>query len=794
MLQISAAFGKTMLIIRALSLIAYLGLMLLPPMHTGLAAVRCDGIMPLQPSINMELPPHGECRFSSTEPKLVIFINYTANRQMPWLPQVDYLVNEKVLDLPTFKFYFVQLHAGDHLSFRNLTTRRTEVYYFAGAYWSLLIWAFCLITSTLGAAVAFAYFLLYRRMAYFHLAFFSLATALYNVLHPTAFTLNYVSFFVMASSYFNVVLGFQRPRWNRNILLATLTLATLWTLSFSAFPYDINIKISMISSLTGVMIIFLSAYNLWKRRRIIISSFALCNTVFIFHLGLVERQHLFAATFFQSIFICMMTFRLLQTAVANEKKARDAQEAIAFKNMELAQINQSLETRVLEQTADLRQQTGNLAILAQSSQRILENIEEGIICFTNDFKVEKVSSWAERELDVKAGDDILPFFSRIEAGDDHKAATVQSLILSMGADPIQWELNRGQFLQRVALGQRILHLSFHPIVLEQSVQSAILTVQDKTEEALLRDKEKKTDERFLRLMQKAKAIIQGGHVTRMFLQEVTPLLQNIGHLPDASPDQARLLLRQLHTIKGAARTAQFDDIATLVHHLETLYSEESLDLLRAGIESLQNALQEYALAIQEVFSHSEEAKDRRLLDAVQALKGNLERQLQAHGIRLAALTVTDALDSLPPGIQDCLMHAMTNVCDHGFILPLLRGAARKDAYLSIEGYCAETRAIIEIRDNGHGLNWDRIRDLCLQQQFVPERDRPLSDVLFLDGLSTADRVSMSSGRGVGLAYIHQVVTALPAGHVSLLDNDRGPGTLLRMEWEASPHERMKQAI
>jgi chemotaxis family two-component system sensor histidine kinase/response regulator PixL len=118
-----------------------------------------------------------------------------------------------------------------------------------------------------------------------------------------------------------------------------------------------------------------------------------------------------------------------------------------------------------------------------------------------------------------------------------------------------------------------------------------------------------------------------------------------------------------------------------------------------------------------------------------------------------------------------------------------RGAPKKDVHLSIEGYYAGTRAIIEIRDNGQGLNWSKIQDLCLQKQFVPGLNRPMSDVLFLDGLSTAETVSMSSGRGVGLGFIHQVVTALPGGQVSLLDNDQGPGTLLRMEWDARPQER-----
>ncbi|HYX34750.1 MAG TPA: hypothetical protein VE954_16755 [Oligoflexus sp.] len=56
-------------------------------------------------------------------------------------------------------------------------------------------------------------------------------------------------------------------------------------------------------------------------------------------------------------------------------------------------------------------------------------------------------------------------------------------------------------------------------------------------------------------------------------------------------------------------------------------------------------------------------------------------------------------------------------------------------------------------------------------------------------MSTAESVSQSSGRGVGLSFIQQVIRQLPGGQVSLLDNDQGTGTLLRMEWEARVHEQ-----
>jgi hypothetical protein len=167
----------------------------------GHALPLCSGLNEFQGSQSLELAPGTDCTFQTGEHRLVVFINYTPKHQKPWPPQIEYAVNGQALDLPTYKFYFIQLRAQDQMAFRNVGTRTSNLYYFAGSYWSLGIWAYCLIASTLGAAIAFAYYFLYRRTAYFHLAFFSLTTALYNMLHPTAFTLNYVLFFVMVSSY-----------------------------------------------------------------------------------------------------------------------------------------------------------------------------------------------------------------------------------------------------------------------------------------------------------------------------------------------------------------------------------------------------------------------------------------------------------------------------------------------------------------------------------------------------------------------------------------------------------------
>ncbi|MDQ3235461.1 MAG: hypothetical protein M3Q07_26930 [Pseudobdellovibrionaceae bacterium] len=53
----------------------------------------------------------------------------------------------------------------------------------------------------------------------------------------------------------------------------------------------------------------------------------------------------------------------------------------------------------------------------------------------------------------------------------------------------------------------------------------------------------------------------------------------------------------------------------------------------------------------------------------------------------------------------------------------------------------------------------------------------MTDLLFADGISTSESVSLSSGRGMGLAAVKDACRDLGA-EVTLLDNDEGQGTML----------------
>jgi two-component system chemotaxis sensor kinase CheA len=62
---------------------------------------------------------------------------------------------------------------------------------------------------------------------------------------------------------------------------------------------------------------------------------------------------------------------------------------------------------------------------------------------------------------------------------------------------------------------------------------------------------------------------------------------------------------------------------------------------------------------------------------------------------------------------------------------------------------------ISISDDGRGINWDRVKEAAYRKGLPAETQLDLDAALFADGLSTADQVTDTSGRGVGMAAVKQ---------------------------------------
>lgn len=132
-------------------------------------------------------------------------------------------------------------------------------------------------------------------------------------------------------------------------------------------------------------------------------------------------------------------------------------------------------------------------------------------------------------------------------------------------------------------------------------------------------------------------------------------------------------------------------------------------------------------------------------------------------------------------IVDPLTHLVRNSIDHGIEMPDARTAAGKApaGQLSLSAGHQGGNIIIEVSDDGGGLNRDRILAKARQQGMEVTEDMPDEEVwqlIFAPGFSTAEAVTDVSGRGVGMDVVKRNITAM--GGVVDIRSSKGFGTTI----------------
>jgi two-component system chemotaxis sensor kinase CheA len=142
-------------------------------------------------------------------------------------------------------------------------------------------------------------------------------------------------------------------------------------------------------------------------------------------------------------------------------------------------------------------------------------------------------------------------------------------------------------------------------------------------------------------------------------------------------------------------------------------------------------------------------------------------------------------------MKDPLMHMIRNAIDHGIETVAERKKLGKPpvATLRIKGYNIASNIIIEVADDGRGLNLESIkqtavkRNICTLEQLAEMTDTQLQSLIFTPGFSTKKFVTEVSGRGVGLDVVRTNVEALK-GSIQV-ESLPGKGCTLRLQISTS---------
>jgi two-component system chemotaxis sensor kinase CheA len=204
-----------------------------------------------------------------------------------------------------------------------------------------------------------------------------------------------------------------------------------------------------------------------------------------------------------------------------------------------------------------------------------------------------------------------------------------------------------------------------------------------------------------------------------------------------------------------------------------------LDVVAQGIDTLTTNLQEKVMKtrmqpVANVFN-----KFSRI---VRELSRKLGKEVE---LEMAGLSVE--LDrSIIEALVDPITHLVRNALDHGIELPHIRTAGNKSSAgtLVLHAYHESGRVVIDVRDDGAGIDTEKIKAKALHKGWISEKEAALlseTDILSFimrPGFSTAEQVTDVSGRGVGMDVVKINIEKL-GGKVELL-TVLGKGTTFRL--------------
>ncbi len=149
-------------------------------------------------------------------------------------------------------------------------------------------------------------------------------------------------------------------------------------------------------------------------------------------------------------------------------------------------------------------------------------------------------------------------------------------------------------------------------------------------------------------------------------------------------------------------------------------------------------------------------------------------------------TETEVDKNIIEHISDPLMHLVRNSIDHGIEDAGVRAASGKPraGQVTLEAKNAGSDVLIIVRDDGKGLNKEKILKKAMAQGIVSRTEEEMTDreiygLIFHPGFSTNENVTEFSGRGVGMDVVARNIAAV-GGSVSV-DSAEGAGTVTTLK-------------
>jgi two-component system chemotaxis sensor kinase CheA len=239
-------------------------------------------------------------------------------------------------------------------------------------------------------------------------------------------------------------------------------------------------------------------------------------------------------------------------------------------------------------------------------------------------------------------------------------------------------------------------------------------------------------------------------------------------------------------------------LKTLRSHVERI--QHDLEIVRADIELLNQA-RAMANGVSEAVHQLDRIADgiqKSVMDTrmvpIGPLFGRFKRvirditRMNGKEIQLVIRGEKTELDKrMVDELGDPLIHMIRNSADHGIETPADRLKAGKppQGTITLEAFHRGNRVIIQVKDDGRGLDPEKIRAKAIAKGLISAQDaerltpQQTYQLIWEPGFSTADKVTEISGRGMGMDIVRSKIEQLN-GAIELA-SEPGKGTTITIK-------------
>lgn len=266
-----------------------------------------------------------------------------------------------------------------------------------------------------------------------------------------------------------------------------------------------------------------------------------------------------------------------------------------------------------------------------------------------------------------------------------------------------------------------------------------------------------------------------------------------GQAPPPPPQAAKTIPAAEHEIKISSimkvEGQVFDDLLTTVGDLFMELS--SFKALSHALRSIpfKDGVFRLGKTINKLHQNILSARMLPIRDLTEGLP-RVVRDISLKTDKKAEIRITGddiSLDrTILENLSSPLVHIIRNCVDHGIESPDERQKASKSpvGLITVTAHTKLDKVVIKISDDGKGIDIDKVKARAASMGVPKERLNALSDaaarmLVCLPGLSAADKVTETSGRGVGMDIVKNVIESI--GGSLKIDSERGKGTEITLE-------------